>query len=151
NDLQVLGQLVNLDESLRDYDRAITHQQAIVALAPDRANLETLARFYVQLGKTDDAAAIRARLLRETNDPKVRLAGDGRALQEGHPALAASIAGPEWSRRPDDWRFGLRLAEAQFRLNQYEGALATLDAILRLPPGDSYASPASASRPAAPP
>src|SRR5262249_29486224 len=100
------------------------------------------AQHYEQAGKADDAAAVWDRLAREAKDADAILASIDRAAGAGDFKRAATLARPQWARRPDDWRFGSRLADAYAGLNQDDDARAIHQAIVALPPNDSYARPA---------
>ncbi|HEV3165277.1 MAG TPA: tetratricopeptide repeat protein, partial [Isosphaeraceae bacterium] len=147
NDVQVLEQLLALAEAMQDLEEAEANLQKIVAIAPDRSNLERLARYYTQRGKKDEASALWDRLAREANDVEAILASIDRAARDGDFRLAASLAHPQWARRPDDWRFGYRLAQAYGALQQANDGRAVYEAILKLPPNEIYEkSPQGASK-----
>lgn len=138
SDVSVLSLLVDLAESMQDIDEAIASQKKLVDLAPERANLEKLATLYQRAGKREDAAGVFVRLAREAKDPDSVIAAIDRARTANDDELAIALASAEWSKRPDDWRFGLRLAESRWRRGDHAAAARVFEAIAKLPASDKY-------------
>lgn len=151
DDVAVLTQLVTLSERLDDTAEAAEYQEKIVALTPAPQQLEHLARLYGALDRTDEAAALWQRLVREAADDTTLLAAADRATSVGDHAQAIALLAPEWTRRPDDWRFGYRLALAYRRTKDHARAAETARALLRLLPSDKYEPKPTATRTPTPP
>jgi tetratricopeptide (TPR) repeat protein len=138
NDLIVMSQLVSLAERMQDLDDAIAYQQKIVAASPEHANLERLANLLARSGKKSEAQEVWTRIARAAKDEWAILAAMDRAAEQQQDELVLALGTPEWTERPDDWRFGLRLAMAHWQLKQFAESRAICETILNLPPSDKY-------------
>lgn len=150
DDLDVLSQLVSLAESAKDWATAVTYQQQIASIAPERGNLETLAKFYTLQGDEAEASKVWKRILTDTEDVAAWLAAVDRQLQRGNLAEALQLAETGIAKQPDDWRLLFRAALAQIGLGRQREAQHIFTAILSQSKDAKYdAPPASVTATAA--
>jgi tetratricopeptide (TPR) repeat protein len=154
DDLDVLKLLAALAAQERDWAAAVRYQDRVANLAPDRANLETLADYHEARGDAEEATRVWRRLLELTGGPDTLIEGIDRELRRGSPSSvqeAASLARLGLSRWPDDWRLRLRAGLASLVASKDADASADFEALLARPEPPSPPIPTSPGPVGSPP
>ena len=145
DDVQVLSLLVALSERLGDTEAAIQYQEQVAELSPVTSSLDRLAGLYSDAGQQEKAKEIWLKLVRQAKDDKAIISALDRALREGEFDQALVLAEPEWAKRPDDWRFGYRLARAYWMAEQKDKACGVCQSLQALLPSTKYEKEATAA------
>ncbi len=131
--LDVLRQLAEVSQAMRNWEAAAGYQERVVALDPSRGNLERLARYYTQKKDPQSAARVWKRMLLEATDDSVAAAVIDRQLQDGNLAEALALCELHLARDPSSWKVLLRVACAQLAIGKPDQALPWFEKLLELP------------------
>ncbi len=151
DDRDVLRLLAAMAEDQRDWKAAAGYQERVVALAPDRTDLERLIGYYRRTGERSKASGALLRLIEQSHDPNAFIAAvEGELKQHGYyEALALSESGR--ARWPDAWPLHFQAGLAHLALGELEQADNGFTTVLDRPEGlFHFTSPPSKPTPTPP-